>query len=232
MPRARARDVAPVVPVARAPALEAAPASDKTAGPRSSKGARTRERLVEAAKEVFEELGFLEARISDIAEKAGQAHGSFYYYFASKEEVFREVAVAVDKRLFAPLDHVIKAQSKLDAKERVRESMRRYFDSYRQEARILGLIEHVSRFDTEVNAIRLARHKLVTERVAETIRHLQRKKLADATLDPLITAAALGALSYRFAELWLVHGAVDCTPEHAVEQLTQIFWNALRLKEA
>jgi AcrR family transcriptional regulator len=186
---------------------------------------------VEAAKEVFEEHGFLEARISDIAERAGQAHGSFYYYFDSKEEVFREVAAAVDKRLFAPLDHVIKAQSKLDTKERVREAMRRYFESYRQEARILGLIEHVSRFDAEVNAIRLARHKHLTARVAETIRHLQRRKLADQALDPLITAAALGALSYRFAELWLVHQAVDCTPEHAVDQLTQIFWNALRLKE-
>jgi AcrR family transcriptional regulator len=193
---------------------------------------RTRERLVEAAKEVFEELGFLEARISDIAERAGQAHGSFYYYFDSKEEVFREVAAAVDKRLFAPLDDVIKAETKLAPKQRVREAMRRHFESYRQEARILGLIEHVSRFDPNVNAIRLARHKRHTEQVAETIRQLQRRKLADPTLDPLITAAALGALTYRFAEMWLVHGAIECTLEHAIEQVTQIFANSLRLKEA
>ena len=223
--RNRAREATPVSPAALR-------ASDKSSGPRSSKGVRTRERLVEAAKEVFEEQGFLEARISDIAERAGQAHGSFYYYFDSKEEVFREVAAAVDKRLFAPLDDVIKAQSKLAPKQRVREAMRRHFESYRQEARIMGLIEHVSRFDPEVNAIRLARHKRYTEQVAETIRQLQKKKLADATLDPLITAAALGALTYRFAEMWLVHGAVDCTLEHAIEQVTQIFSNALRLKEA
>ena len=86
--------------------------------------------------------------------------------------------------------------------------------------------------DPEVNAIRLARHKRYTEQVAETIRQLQRKKLADPTLDPLITAAALGALTYRFAEMWLVHGAIDCTLEHAIEQVSQIFSNALRLKEA
>jgi AcrR family transcriptional regulator len=203
----------------------------KTSGPRSSKGVRTRERLVEAAKEIFEEHGFLEARISDIAERAGQAHGSFYYYFDSKEEVFREVAAAIDERLFAPLEDVIKAQSKLPPQQRVREAMRRHFESYRKEARMMGLIEHVSRYDPEVNAMRLARHKRYTEQVAETIRQLQRRKVADPKLDPMLTAAALGALTYRFAEMWLVHGAIDATPEQAIDQLTRIFTNSLRLKE-
>src|SRR6185503_2921760 len=69
--------------------------SEKLPNARSSKSARTRERLVEAAKEIFEKDGFLDARISDIAARAGQSHGSFYYYFDSKEEIFREVAAAV-----------------------------------------------------------------------------------------------------------------------------------------
>ena len=53
-------------------------------GPRSRKGAKTRARLLAAAKETFEEDGFLDARISDIAERAGLSHGSFYHYFDSK----------------------------------------------------------------------------------------------------------------------------------------------------
>jgi hypothetical protein len=110
--------------------------------------------------------------------------------------------------------------------------MRRYFESYRREARILGLIEQVSRYDAEVNAMCLARHKRHTEQVAETIRQLQRRKLADPKLDPMVAAAALGALSYRFAEMWFVHKTVDCTLEHAVDQVTRIFVNAMRLKEA
>jgi AcrR family transcriptional regulator len=217
--------------IQKAHAPPAAPkGSDTPSGPRSSKAIRTRERLVEAAKEIFEERGFLEARISDIAKRAGQAHGSFYYYFDSKEEVFREVAAAIDQRLFAPLDDVILAQTQLAPRQRIREAMRRHFESYRKEARIMGLIEHVSRYDPEVNAMRLARHERYTERVAETIRQLQRAKLADPKLDPMVAAAALGALTYRFAEMWLVHGAIDCTHEHAIEQLSRIFENALRLK--
>src|SRR4051812_42786170 len=85
--------------------------TETTAGPRSSKGARTRARLLTAAKEIFEENGFLEARISDIAERAGLSHGSFYTYFDSKEQIFREVAAAVDDELGAPLSDVILSPS-------------------------------------------------------------------------------------------------------------------------
>jgi AcrR family transcriptional regulator len=135
----------------RASAARAEPqGSDKPTATRSSKAVRTRQRLVEAAKEIFEEHGFLEARISDIAERAGQSHGTFYYYFDSKEEVFREAAAATDEQLFAPLEDVIKARSPLAPQQRIREAMRRHFESYRREARIMGLIEHVSRYDSQV----------------------------------------------------------------------------------
>ena len=55
-------------------------------GPRSRKGERTRARLIDAAREVFERDGFLTARIADIASTAGLSQGSFYHYFESKED--------------------------------------------------------------------------------------------------------------------------------------------------
>ena len=67
-------------------------ASEAQNGPRSRKGEQTRARLLDAAKEIFEDNGFLEARISDIAERAGLSHGAFYHYFDSKEQIFREIA--------------------------------------------------------------------------------------------------------------------------------------------
>ena len=212
------------------PALPAEPqVTDQASGPRSTKRARTRERLIEAAKEIFEENGFLEARISDIAARAGQSHGTFYYHFKTKEEIFGEVAAAVDERLFAPMDEVIMAQTPLAPQQRIREAMRRHFEAYRKEARIMGLIEQFARHDP-INALRLTRHDSYTKRAAETIRQLQRKKLADPKLDPMLTAAALGALTDRFAEMWLVHGAIECTLEHAVDQISRIFANSIRLK--
>src|SRR3974390_3485966 len=94
-------------------------------GPRSRKGAETRARLLAAAKEIFEENGFLDARISDIAERAGLSHGSFYHYFDSKEEVFREVAEAVDEQLRAPLGSVIlDPTSDAPPAQRIREAIK------------------------------------------------------------------------------------------------------------
>src|SRR6266568_336090 len=72
-------------------------------GPRSRKGLQTRERLVHAAKEIFEEDGFFEARISDIVERADLSPGAFYHYFDSKDEVFREIAETLDDQLAEPL---------------------------------------------------------------------------------------------------------------------------------
>ena len=130
------------------------------------------------------------------------------------------------------MDEVILAHSELKPRQRVREAMRRHFEGYREEARIIALIEQVSGYDKEVNALRLSRFKRHTERAAERIRQLQKKKLADPKLDPMIAAAALGALTSRFAEMWLVHGAVDSTLEHAVDQVSRILTNAIRLSEA
>jgi len=213
-------------------ATVAAVDSPKSDAPRSRKGARTRARLVDAAKEIFEQHGFLDARISDIAERAGLSHGSFYHYFDSKEEIFYEVAAALDDELSAPLSTVIRAPSPTATpEERIREGIRRYLENYRHEARLMGVIEQVSRYDDHVNAMRHARYRENDTQVADSIRQLQERGRADPTLDADIAASALGAMTLRFAEMWLVQGYVECTDNDAVEQLTKIFVNTLQLRD-
>jgi AcrR family transcriptional regulator len=204
--------------------------AEKPSGPRSRKGVETRSRLVSAAKEVFESDGFLDARISDIAERAGLSHGSFYHYFESKEEVFREVAAKVDERLSAPLNNVILDPSSSAAPyERIHEAIRLHLEAYRDEARIMGVIEQVWRFDAQFNAIRAERHRRYTAQIADSILRLQRHGLADRRLNPVIAADGLGAMTYRFPEMWFVQGFLDCDFDEGVDQLTLLFTNALGL---
>jgi AcrR family transcriptional regulator len=206
--------------------------TDKANGPRSRKGVQTRARLLEAAKQVFEEDGFLEARISDIADRAGLSHGSFYHYFESKEEIFREVASEVDARLSAPMDSVIlDPASTAPPRERIREALRRHLESYRDEAKIMGVIEQVSRYDDEVRASRLVLQDHYRDEVTDSIRQLQRHGLADPELDPEVASAALGAMTTRFPELWLAQGLFDCRFDLAVDQISRLFANALQLSE-
>ncbi|MEA3391316.1 TetR/AcrR family transcriptional regulator [Sphingobium sp. CCH11-B1] len=60
---------------------------DKT--PRTARGERTRRALLSAAAQEFGEKGFHEGSISGITRRAGCALGSFYTYFASKDDIFR-----------------------------------------------------------------------------------------------------------------------------------------------
>ena len=203
----------------------------EASAPRSRKGAQTRVRLLEAAKRVFEENGFLATRISDISKRAGLSHGSFYHYFESKEQIFREVAEAEERLLTAPPTTGRVTGSGPDAhRERIRRANRRYLERYRDEARIMGLIEQVSRYDEHVNAVRAATQKHFADRAERSIRRLQQEGVADPHVDPAIAAMALGAMVARFAELWLVQGYASYDFEEAVEQLTTLWCNALRLE--
>jgi AcrR family transcriptional regulator len=49
------------------------------------------EQIIEAAFQVFGECGLANARLQDIAERAGVSKGTIYLYFPNKEELFREM---------------------------------------------------------------------------------------------------------------------------------------------
>jgi AcrR family transcriptional regulator len=218
--------------VAKAAGADAG-SGDTRPPPRSRKGERTRARLIDAAKHVFERDGFLEARIVDIAETAQLAPGSFYHYFDSKEQIFREVAQAQEERLTAPPDEDDGgAADDVDgsAWERIRRANRRYLERYRDEAALMGVIEQVSRYDPYVNAARFATMKHFVERAERAIKRLQREGHVDRRLDATMAADALGAMVARFAELWLVQGYREYDFDDAVEQLTLLWGNALRLE--
>ena len=206
--------------------------TEKRNPPRSRKGVLTRARLLDAAKEIFEEHGFLDARISDIAERAGLSHGSFYHYFDSKEQIFREVAAVVDERLSEPLGAVIlDPTSTKSPPERLAEAMLLHFRTYRDDARIMGVIEQVSRYDEHVREMRRERNKLHHDQVADSIRRMQRRGIADAQLDPHIAATALGSMTWRFAEQWLVDHDIEGDFETIVAQVTRLFVNALGIQQ-
>ena len=63
------------------------------------KGARTRRRLLEAAEQVFADLGYHDASIVKITEAAGVSQGTFYLYFAGKQEVFDVLVEDLNTRL-------------------------------------------------------------------------------------------------------------------------------------
>lgn len=59
---------------------------------RITKDPETRKKeFIKAARELFLENGFDQTSVNDITNKVGMSHGSFFYYFKSKNEVMKAV---------------------------------------------------------------------------------------------------------------------------------------------
>lgn len=120
----------------RIAALPVAPPALLRDRPTTERGTRTRAALVAAARKVFERSGYLDARLIDIAKEAGCATGSFYTYFANKEEVFAAVLeVARDDMMHPGMGRVAGADDPYAVLEA---SNRAYLAAYQRNAKLMG----------------------------------------------------------------------------------------------
>lgn len=95
-------------------------------GKREQTKAVNRTAILDAAREVFGELGFEASTVRDIVRRSGLSVGAFYNYYRSKEEVF--AALADDgARRFKP---ILQAQSAkaTDFESYLRAAVAAYFD--------------------------------------------------------------------------------------------------------
>jgi AcrR family transcriptional regulator len=193
--------------------------------PLTPRGHRKRAAIVNAARAVFEENGFRDARVADITTRAGASYGSFYTYFESKEGVFREVVEEVAEHMF---EASRLGRQGNDAFERIEEATRRYLDAYRKSAAILAVLEEVAPHNVEFSDLRLRIRALFLKRNASGIRRLQKSGEADVRLDAELAGNALGAMVERIAYLWFVLGE-PFDEEATIATLTQLWAGALGL---
>jgi AcrR family transcriptional regulator len=92
--------------------------------PLSQRGIDTRRRLLDAAEDVFGELGYHDASVVKLAESAGVAAGTFYLYFDSKKAIFDELVRDLNRRV----RHAMKEGSSQGA-TRLQQELRG-FDAY------------------------------------------------------------------------------------------------------
>jgi AcrR family transcriptional regulator len=71
---------------------------------RSARREATRQRVLDAAREVFAERGIIGGTVEEICERAGFTRGAFYSNFTDKEDVLRAVIAREHARLLAYAD--------------------------------------------------------------------------------------------------------------------------------
>jgi AcrR family transcriptional regulator len=87
--------------------------------PKTRRGERTRQKILNAAQREIGSKGFAEASISTITAEAAVGQGTFYLYFRSKEDVLRELVLRMGRRLRRHLSLAIAAApNRLEAERR------------------------------------------------------------------------------------------------------------------
>jgi len=95
------------------------------AGKRAQTKANNRRAILDAAQEIFTEMGYGAASIRDVVRRSGLAAGTFYNYFPDKQSVFRAVLEEHTTELRRRLRES-RAQAR-DAETIVREGFHTYF---------------------------------------------------------------------------------------------------------
>jgi len=97
-----------------------------------------RQELLDAAVRVFGRKGFRAARVGDIAEEAGVAHGLLYHYFRSKDEVLETIFRDTWQLLVVETERIEASGTPLP--EQLRRFARIYLGSWLATPELIGVL--------------------------------------------------------------------------------------------
>ena len=169
----------------------------------TARGVRSREALLEGARQVFATKGYANATIADITTQAGKALGSFYTYFPNKEAVLEQLAVEFK----ADMDQRIGAIDVLTGSryDLVRALSAAYWTNCRDHRAELGAIFQASMLDERFAASWREIRSDARNRMAATISGVAASGIA-SNPEPQTTASALGSMMDYFCYVWLIEG--------------------------
>jgi AcrR family transcriptional regulator len=200
-----------------APAEGPAPAR----GARTERGARTRTRLLEAAEQVFADLGYHDASIVKIADAAGVAHGTFYLYFSGKQGIFDEVVEDLNRRVRHAMDEAASRGRTRPEVERLGfEAFFRFTAEHPGLYRVIRQAEFVS-----PPALRLHYERIVEGYARGLEAAMERGEIASG--DPEVLAWALMGAGELIGLRWILWGETDEIPAHVFEEAMRFMLRGL-----
>ena len=198
-----------------------------TAGVRAAQRAETEAALKQAAVRVFDRVGYLNAKITDITAEAGRAARAVDSHFPNNEPL-REAQQA--HRLASSAHHALHPAHSGDFTDRdaVRFHVASYWDFFRRNRAVMVALQQAATVDERF--ARRTRDMLEPDlhHVAE---HVEQARANGAVLpgDPLVVTTAMTAVMSGFAQFWLVQGWAgrEIDDDEAVDTLTSFIFSGI-----
>lgn len=168
--------------------------------PSTPRGQRTRQALLDAAEAVFGELGYHNAGIVEITQRARVALGTFYLYFPDKRAIFRDLVRTLNERLRASIRERIAGLD--DRLEQEVAGFEAFFEYVRKHRNLYLVIRQAESVDEEMYRWH---YRTLADGYVRGLRRAQAAGQVRPDLDPETLAYALmgvaEALGMRFV-LW------------------------------
>jgi AcrR family transcriptional regulator len=186
-----------------------------------AQGRRTLRRLLDAGLRVFARRGYHAARVDDIVRAARTSHGTFYLYFANKEDLFRALAAEVSDEMAKLADSLGQLEPGPDGEQSLRAWIDKFADLYEHYGAVIRAwteaeigSHEFGRLGTDV-MVRFSR--VLTQRVAEVV---------PPDIDPTIAAVALVAMFERL-NYYAFTGQVRANHDQVVTTLARVTQRAV-----
>jgi AcrR family transcriptional regulator len=164
-----------------------------------ARGRRTLRRLLDAGAAVFAERGLHAARVDDVVKAAKTSHGTFYLYFANKEDLFRALTLDVAERMVELAADFPEFSSDGDGRLALRAWLDQFADLYEQYGAVIRAWTEAEIVDSEFGRIG---GDLVT-RFAGSLE--DRLRISAPDVDPQVAALAIVAMIERSSYYVLSH---------------------------
>jgi len=177
--------------------------------------------LLDAGVEVFAAKGYFAARVDDIVKLANTSHGTFYLYFANKEELFRALAAEVADEMQALAESLGPLEPGPAGEASLRAWIGRFADLYERYGPVIRAWTEAEigshEFGRLGNDVLAHFTRVLTVRIAQT-------KPSD--LDASIAAVALVAMFERL-NYYALDGKVRAQREAVVDTLARVTQRAM-----
>ncbi len=158
---------------------------------------RRRDALLVAARRVFEEHGYFDAKVADIVKLAKASHGTFYTYFDSKDDALRALVTELADDLYAASTQPVGPHDTPFLT--LQATIRQFMHAYRDRAPMLRILEQATSVSEEFLTVRLQIRARFAEGLEAVIRAQQERHPDPDGLDPKLAAYALGGMAEDFA---------------------------------
>jgi AcrR family transcriptional regulator len=198
--------------------------NEGTARAVGTQGARTRERLLDAAREAFAERGYAATRVDDVTQRAGTSHGAFYLYFANKQDIMEALADETSQSMFELAEKLQGIAPGEAGYEHLRRWIAEFVDIYERNAAVVAAWIQAA---DDSRFVHLGREVLMkfAGRIAQVIQDSVTSEQRHP-INPGIAATALVAMIERFCYFWIVYGG-PFPRDGSVETLTAIWYQSI-----